>query len=143
MQPGYGGNVADRYLIQKINGASPEQLAVMLLEGAQKFLTQAMAAMSQRDIPTKARLVNRVSAIIEELTVRLDHESGGELAVNLARLYEWWLNELFEGSQHNQPERLQRVHRQMGEIRLTWQELDQKRAPTPENHTLRTEGLVG
>jgi len=129
MQPSYGGNASDQYLVQKINGASLEQLVVLLLEGGQRFLAQAILAMERKDIPTKARLINRVSAIIEELSVWVDQEQGGELALNLTRIYEWWLNELFEGSQRNQADRLQRIQRQMGEMRETWAELDQKRRP--------------
>lgn len=146
MQPAFGGNATSQYLTQRINGATPEQLIVILLEGGQRFLGQAIAAMVQRDIPAKARLVNRVSAIIEELMVRLNHEEGGELVANLTRLYEWWLNELFEGSQNNQPERLERVHRQMGEIRLTWEELQRNQTtavPSQGPSLLNSEGLVG
>jgi len=144
MQPSYGGNVADRYLVQKINGATPEQLAILLLEGAQRFLTQAIDALQKRDIPLKARMVNRVSAIIEELTVRLNHEAGGELVANLASLYEWWLNEIFEGSQKNKADRLELVLKQMGEIRGTWQELEQRQVqPPPAQQGMGAEGMVG
>jgi flagellar secretion chaperone FliS len=146
MQPAYSGNIADQYLAQRINGASTEQLVVMLLEGGLRFLRQAIAAMASRDVPAKARLVNRVSAIIEELMVRLNHEDGGELVVNLSRLYEWWLNELFEGSQNNQADRLERIHRQMGEVRSSWEELQQHQSvavPSREPSLLNTEGLVG
>lgn len=146
MQPGYGGNATEQYLAQRINGASAEQLVVMLLEGGQRFLGQAIAAMAKRDIPAKARLVNRVSAIIEELMVRLNHEEGGDLVANLSRLYEWWLNELFEGSQNNQSDRLERVHRQMGEVRASWEELQHHHTsttPTRETTALDPEGLVG
>jgi flagellar protein FliS len=108
MQTAYG-SPTDHYLSQKINAANPEQLVAMLLEGARRFTDQAVAAIQRRDVSSKARLVNRVSAIIEELMVRLNHEEGGELVENLTRIYEWWLHELFDGSQFNQPERLQKV----------------------------------
>jgi flagellar protein FliS len=144
MQPSYGGNASDQYLVQKINGASLEQLVVLLLEGGQRFLAQAILAMERKDIPTKARLVNRVSAIIEELSVWVDQEQGGELAVNLTRIYDWWLNELFEGSQRNQVDRLNRIQRQMGEMRATWEELDQKRRPAGNpTGAMGAEGVVG
>lgn len=146
MQPPYSGNATEQYLVQRINGASAEQLVIMLLEGGQRFLGQAITAMKNRDIPGKARLVNRVSAIIEELMVRLNHEEGGELVENLSRLYEWWLNELFEGSQSNQVDRLERIHRQMGEVRASWEELQAQqggRTPAFEPQTLKSEGLVG
>jgi flagellar protein FliS len=146
MQPTYSGNSADQYLAQRINGASAEQLMIILLEGGQRFLRQAITAISKRDIPAKARFVNRVSAIIEELMVRLNHEDGGDLVVNLTRLYEWWLNELFEGSQTNQQDRLERVHRQMGEVRASWEELQQVQVaskPPREASFMNSEGLVG
>ena len=44
MNHGYGGNHANSYLAQRINSASPEELAGMLLGGAERFLTQAAAA---------------------------------------------------------------------------------------------------
>jgi len=144
MQPSYGGNASDQYLVQKINGASLEQLVVLLLEGGQRFLAQAILAMERKDIPTKARLVNRVSAIIEELSVWVDHEQGGELAMNLTRIYEWWLNELFEGSQRNQVDRLQRIQRQMSDMRATWAELDQKRRSSGSPASpISSDGVVG
>ncbi len=121
MQAYSSGNAAERYLIQRIQGASSEQLAAMLLEGAQRFLALAINAIKSRDIPGKARYVNRVSAIIEELTIWLNTDEGGDLVNNLQRLYEWWLNELFEGSQANQSDRLERISRQMGEIREAWE----------------------
>lgn len=136
-----GTAAANNYLLQRIQGASPEQLAALLLEGGQKFILQATTAMRKRDIPTKARLINKVSCIIEELMVRLDHEEGGELATNLGRLYEWWLSEVFAASQKNEPERLERVSRQMGEIRSAW-ETFQPQAPSGAP-ALSAEGLVG
>ena len=146
MQSAYGGNATDNYLIQRINAASPERLVAMLLEGGQRFLGLAMAAMNKRDVPEKARMVNRVSAIIEELTVRLDHEHPSELVVNLARLYDWWLNEVFQGSQNNQTQRLETVYRQMGELRQTWEQLAQQKessANLSASSSLGAGGIVG
>ena len=34
MQNGYGGRQANNYLAQRINGATPEELTALLLEGA-------------------------------------------------------------------------------------------------------------
>lgn len=144
MQAPYGGNAAGHYLAQKVNGATPEQLMVLLLEGGQRFLTQAIDALHKKDVALKARMVNRVSAIIEELTVRLNHDEGGELVANLASLYDWWLHELFEGSQKNSAERLEVLLQQMGAIKETWQELDQRQSQdTGSRPAMGVEGLVG
>ena len=146
MQPYFGGKPAQQYLTQRINGATPEQLVAMLLEGAQRFLNQAIVALRNRDIATKARLVNRVSAIIEELAVRLNHEEGGEVVDNLTRIYEWWLKELFEASQRNQPERLEFIGHQMADMKGTWDQLSRRQnipmaGMAPMAFT--AEGLVG
>lgn len=144
MQGYMGGNAAEQYLVQRIQGASTEQLAALLLEGAQKFLNMAMLAIRNRDVPAKARSVNRVSAIIEELMVWLNPDGTEELSGNLARVYDWWLHELFEGSQGNELERLERVNRQMGEIRQAWEELHRKRTSSAATGNRQsTEGLVG
>jgi len=122
-----GGNAADQYLAQRVQVASPEQLVALLLEGGQKFLGLALTAMKNKDLPATARYVNRVSDIILELSLRLNHEDGGELVTNLTLIYEWWTNELFEGAQRNQPERLELMRRHMGELRGTWEELHHKK----------------
>jgi flagellar secretion chaperone FliS len=145
MQAYGGGKAADQYLIQRIQGASPEMLAALLLEGGQKFVNLALVAMKNRDIPGKARYVNRTSDIIEELSTWLNQEEGGEVVVNLMRIYDWWMNELFEGAQQNQPERLELIGRQMGEMRGTWEELHLKnrRADQPGGPTASLDGLMG
>ena len=143
MQPYFGGKPAQQYLTQRINGATPEQLVAMLLEGAQRFLSQAIQALRNRDIQTKARLVNRVSAIIEELAVRLNHEEGGEVVDNLTRIYEWWLKELFEASQKNQPERLEYIGRQMAEMKGTWDQVSVRQQAARPAMAFTAEGLVG
>lgn len=142
MNPNYGGAAANQYLTQQINGASPERLMFLLLEGAQRFLVQAVAAVRRRDIPTRARMVNRVSSIVEELAIRLNHEEGGELVENLTRIYDWWLKELFEASQRNQPERLEAIQTQIAEMKAAWAELDQRGTASPQA-AFTPEGMVG
>lgn len=142
MNPNYGGAAANQYLLQQINGATPERLMFLLLEGAQRFLTQAVAAVRRRDIPTRARMVNRVSSIVEELAIRLNHEEGGELVLNLTRVYDWWLKELFEASQRNQAERLEAIQVQIGEMKTAWAELDQ-RGTGAAQVAFTPEGMVG
>jgi len=126
MIPSQGAAQSDSYLLQQISSATPEQLCVMLLEGAQRFLLQAVAAIKARNIEERAKLVNRVSAIIEELMLQVDNNSENELAVNLTRIYEWWMNQLFDASKNNQHEKLEMIHSQMNEMKITWMQLIQR-----------------
>ena len=117
---------SDNYLLQRIIGATPEQLCVLLLEGAQRFLLLAIGATKSRNVAEKAKYVNRVSAIIEELMIQLNHDEESELVINLSRIYEWWMNQIFEASRANKPETLELVYTQIGDIKATWEQLVQK-----------------
>jgi flagellar protein FliS len=135
---------SDQYLAQRINAASPQQLVALLLEGGQRFLAQARQAMGRKDFAAKARSINRTLAIVEELVLRLDQEQGGELALNLARLYDWWSREILAASATKDEARLDRISRQMGEMRQTWEQLDQQhRGSAVAPSGLQLQDMVG
>lgn len=134
---------SDQYLAQRVMGASPEQLMALLLEGAQRFLLQASQALSRRDFAAKGQALNRVTAIVEELAVRLDHEGGGELAGNLVRLYDWWGREIIDAGAKLDGARLERVSRQMGEMKQTWEQAHQKRMGGSRESGFQAGNLVG
>jgi len=134
---------SDQYITQRVLGASPEQLVALLLEGGQRFLAQAIQAMSRKDFAAKGQALNRVSAIIEELTLRLDHEGGGELVENLMGLYDWWVREIIDAGAQLEASRLERVSRQMGEMRQSWEQAYQARMGTVGNVQFQTGGMVG
>ena len=127
MQGYVGGKATSQYLAQRVQGASPELLVALLLEGGQRFLNQALNAMKTHDLPGQARCVNRVADIILALRERLNHEDGGELVENLVRIYDWWTDVLFDASMKAEPERLQMISNQMGSLRATWEELDRRK----------------
>jgi flagellar protein FliS len=111
---------APNNLSQRVSEAAPQELVAMLLEGAAGFTDRVVDAIQQRDAGEKSRLVGRVSAIIEQLVTMLNYEEGGALVDNLARIYEWWLHELFEASAEGSTIRLQRISSQMGSLKESW-----------------------
>lgn len=115
--------IADQDLSRQIQEASPAQLHAMLLGIGQKFLGLAINAMNEQDVSSKSRHLSRVSEIILELESRINHEGGGELAVNLSRIYGWWNDVLFDASQKNQPDRLLPLLNQMAEMQASWEAL--------------------
>lgn len=128
MQGYPGGKAADHYLVQRIQGASPEQVAALLLEGGQRFLNLMIKAIQNQDLPNQAIYIGRISDILLGLKERLNLEDGGEVVENLIRLYDWWANELYEGSLGGEPERLRVVFNQMGELKETWEELHRRKS---------------
>jgi flagellar protein FliS len=128
MQGYPGGKAADHYLVQRIQGASPEQVAALLLEGGQRFLNLMIKAIQNQDLSNQAIYIGRISDILLGLKERLNLEDGGEVVENLIRLYDWWANELYEGSLGGEPERLRVLFNQMGELKETWEELHRRKS---------------
>ena len=144
MRPASGGYPANSYLAQRINSASPEELTAMLLAGAERFLTQATAAIRRRDRLEKARLLHRGSEIMQSLLGMLNPEGDPALVNRLHGIYIWWIKEMFEGSRSEKPEQIERVVRQMGVLRSAWEELDARQGrPQAAAAPFTVEGLVG
>lgn len=110
-------------LSRRFAEASPELMVVMLLDAGQRFLSQAVEAMGRKDFVAKGAAVSRVSAIIEELALRLNHKEGGELVENLVLVYQWWSSELLQASASQQAARLEHIGRSMGELKEAWQQV--------------------
>lgn len=119
---------ADSYLVQRVMGAGPEQQAALLMEAGQLFIRKAIKAMGEGQHLEAARCFSRVTEIINEAMLRLNHEVGGELVENLMKIYDWWTWEVFEASTTKDVVRLEALHRNMGEIRQAWEQLYERGA---------------
>ncbi len=119
---------ANTYLTQRIFGATPEQQAALIMEAGQLHLGKAIHALTQDNLPAAITSFIRVSEVIMEATLRLNHESGGELAQNLQNLYEWWTKEIMVASKARDTARLAAVAHGMGEIRQAWEKLHETKA---------------
>ena len=139
----YGRTPANAYLIQRIENASTEELAAMLLEAAQRFLTQGAAAIRRNEIMEKARLVDRASKIMNQLLGMLNPEADRTLVNKLHGIYIWWIKEMFEGCRMNRPEQLEAVVRQMDAMREGWAQLANQAKATRAADDFSLEGMVG
>ncbi|MDP8943895.1 MAG: flagellar export chaperone FliS [Actinomycetota bacterium] len=110
------------YRQSSILTAPPERLLVMLYDGASRFLTQAAAAMREREIARANDRLQRGEAIIEELLSTLDL-SAGEVAERLQALYVFCRRRLVEARIEQDPERIDEVRSLLGELRRAWAEI--------------------
>ena len=118
---------ADAYLTQRVFGASPEQQAALIMEAGQLHLGRAIQALERQDFSAATRSYIRVSEVIQEATIRLDLEDGGEAARSLAKLYAFWTRELMIASRDQNSAQLKAIAAGMGEIRQAWEETHQKK----------------
>lgn len=104
-----------------IAGADPQQLILMLFEGAEAAVVEARRHLEIGNIGKKGESVSKAIRIIQEgLIASLDPNAGGPLAQNLAALYEYMARRLLLANAKNRPEIFDEVHRLLGELKGAW-----------------------
>lgn len=111
------GNAYAQYRQTSIQTAPPEQLVVMLYDGAIRFLDQAKTAINDGRDPLP--LIGRAQDIIVELLASLDR-SAGPVAENLLRLYEFWIQRLFQASIRKDATMVEEVAVMVRDLREAW-----------------------
>lgn len=120
----YNQNAA--YRKTQIETASPEALILMLYDGAIKFIGQAEIAFEEKNIEQISNLLLRIQAIFTELLTALDKDKGGEIAVNLERLYVFFLEQLSDANIKKDPKPLLEIKPLVIDLRNTWEQAMQK-----------------
>jgi len=108
------------YRENSITTQSRGRLIVLLYEGAIRFLKQASAALKDKDYAEKGNYINKAIAVIQELNISLDMEGGGEIAMNLRRLYLFMVRYLTEANMNRDPGRIQDVIRLLEDLNEGW-----------------------
>jgi flagellar protein FliS len=119
----YAGNQSAAYKQQSILTAPPGRLVVMLYDGCLRFLFQSAYAMREGDRRQSQDRMRRAEAIIDELTVTLDHERGGEIASRLQGIYAFCRRHLIEAAAEQDPNKIEEVSELLGELREAWSEI--------------------
>jgi flagellar secretion chaperone FliS len=111
------------YRENAVLSASPEQLVVMLYDGARRFLRQAVAAMQEREVERAHNKLRRAEMIIAHLDGVLDYEEGGVIAAQLHPIYQYCLAHLGRGRMDQDPDKLEDVSGLLGELRESWAQI--------------------
>ena len=112
-------NSSTAYRTNAILTASSPQLIVMLYDGARRFLTQASAAMAEHRIELAHRKLRRAEMILRHLQGTLDTEQG-EVAVNLAAVYGFYLRQCSRARFSQDPKMIDEVNAMLGQLRESW-----------------------
>jgi flagellar protein FliS len=111
---------ANQYLANAVNSASPEQLMLMLYDGAVRFISLAIQAIENGLIDKRAYYINKTSAIVSEFAATLDHSMNPKLAEDLDALYGYMQNRMLEANLKNDIEPLVEVKTMLSDLRATW-----------------------
>ena len=113
-------NPYQAYTDGSIYSENPLNLVVALYEGALEATQQAAHALSARDIPARTKAINKAIAILTELLVSLDHEKGGEISKNLAKLYNYMQVQLCAAHARQKPEPITEVSKLLATLLEGW-----------------------
>jgi len=111
---------AQNYLRTKVLTATPEQLQLMLYDGALRFGEQARVALGQKNYEQSYALISRVQKILAELTGSLRHDVAPELCGKLAALYNFAFRKLVEANLQRATEPLDEALHLLRYQRETW-----------------------
>ena len=103
-----------------VAASDPHGLILMLFDGALDRIAAARGCMNNRVPAEQSALIHRAVSIIAELRGSLNLADGGELAANMAELYDYSCRRLMTGSSTNRPELLDEVAGLLREIRSAW-----------------------
>lgn len=117
-----------QYQRAQVETASPTRLVVLLYEGAIRFCSVAQEAMRNGDLETQNTNLLRAQRIVGELLSSLNRSAGGEMAINLARIYTHILEELVMANLYDRPQHLDHAISLLMSLRATWDEIDQMTA---------------
>ena len=110
----------NQYFENQVNTASPEQLLIMLYNGAIRFVGEAEEAMANKKIAYRGERISKAIAILSELSATLDHEIGGEIAADLESLYDYMIRTLLAANIQDDASKLVEVREMLSGMRDTW-----------------------
>ena len=111
------------YKENTITTQSRGHLIVMLYEGAVKFLNQAIEQIEAGDdgnIADRAEYITKATNIINELNAILDVDTGGEIAADLRRLYQFMIRHLLQANIRNDTRMIREVIDLLEDLNEGW-----------------------
>jgi len=126
---GYGatGGAKRRYqtvdLESQVEGASPHRLVAILFDELLKAIDIMLAAQRSGNRIKLIEKQGRARSILLALETSLDFKAGGELALNLYRVYRECRRLIHEGGRGDAPAQIETARGYLGEIAGAWEQI--------------------
>lgn len=111
-------NSAVAYKTQQVMTASPEDLTLMLYNGAIRFVTESMLALEKKDFEKSHNTNIKTQKIVREFMATLDMEY--EISQNWMKLYDYIEYCLVQGNLKKDAGKLKEAKDMLVQLRDTW-----------------------
>jgi len=120
-------NAYQRVSVDSMQITDKHQIVSMLFDGVVQSIVLARGALARQNVPLKCEETSRAVRILQEgLMAGLDKQDGGELAQNLAALYEYCINRLALANARNDDAIYQEVQRLIEPLAQSWKDIQRK-----------------
>ncbi|WP_439411888.1 flagellar export chaperone FliS [Enterobacter ludwigii] len=106
--------------------ASPHQLVLILFKGLMDELVRAKSHLVALRYEKKASSITKCIDILNALSSALDFDNGGELAVTIAKTYDYCVYRLYDASNRLSSESIDEVIRILSDIQDGWERMGQQ-----------------
>lgn len=110
----------DSYKVTDISTADRGRLLLMVYDHCIKWCVTAREAIENNDIGKRTKAIFKVQDGLTELICSLDMDKGGEIALNLRRLYDFYSQHLTEANLKNSAQNVSDVQNMMEGLREAW-----------------------
>lgn len=105
--------------------ASPHRLILLLFQGADTAIGAALVHMQDGNAAEKGRAISKALDIVNNgLSAALDREQGGQLAIQMAELYDYIARQLLNANLKNDSKPLLQARQLLADLASAWQEVD-------------------
>jgi flagellar protein FliS len=110
------------YVEGSVFSGNPLSTVVALYEGTLDSIRQARRCFESADIAGRGKAINKGVTLLTELIVSLDYEKGGEIAINLKRLYSYIQCRLVDAHTQKSEAPLLEAEKLLGTMLEGWRE---------------------
>lgn len=118
----YAKNVYNQYKQNSVNFASKDQLLLMLLDGAVKFVKIGRQALADKNYPKCNENLKRTQDIFYELMVTLDLAQAGDWGNNMMAIYKFIIDSLVDANIKKDLSMIDKVIPLIEDVKSTWNE---------------------
>jgi flagellar protein FliS len=112
---------SEQYLRSAVLTASPEQLQLMMIEGAIRFATRGISAIQARDHEAVYNAMDRAQRIVLELINGMRRDANPELVDRMTALYNFIYRRLVEATVNRDVSAAEEAIRILRHERATWE----------------------